>query len=271
MHPAADLFPLMGEAQLFELAADIRENGLHYPVVETKDGRLLDGRARYIACDIAAVPVFWKTYTGDDPWEYALTRNYATRQPDVNERAFLLARVKHRHGGTPPLDDPHHLSTPVRRRVAELLHTSPAQIQRAREVHTRGVDGLEQCVLTHNVSMNTAARVAALPAEQQHEFIARVRGGMSPHRAAPRKATTPPAKRGRPRNQHTNGERYRYIQREGLAAIRDSLAVLRHVQDTSEGLAPDIDVAEAEQWLADLGHERRNLTRLMNLLKERTQ
>jgi hypothetical protein len=56
IHPAAELFPLMSEAELKELAADIKENGLQAPILltdETDDrgyitGRmlLLDGRNR---------------------------------------------------------------------------------------------------------------------------------------------------------------------------------------------------------------------------------
>jgi len=48
VHPAAELFPLMAEAELKELASDIAKNGLRAPIVGwALDGQfLLDGRNR---------------------------------------------------------------------------------------------------------------------------------------------------------------------------------------------------------------------------------
>ncbi len=45
VHPAADLFPLMLESELKELADDIKQNGLQQPVVIWRD-QLIDGRNR---------------------------------------------------------------------------------------------------------------------------------------------------------------------------------------------------------------------------------
>jgi len=48
-HPIAQIFPLMTDADLRDLAEDIRENGLQNPIV-VNDGQLLDGRNRALAC-----------------------------------------------------------------------------------------------------------------------------------------------------------------------------------------------------------------------------
>jgi hypothetical protein len=51
VHPAADLFPPMSEAELKELADDIKKNGLQQPIVvwycrDTQIEQLIDGRNR---------------------------------------------------------------------------------------------------------------------------------------------------------------------------------------------------------------------------------
>src|SRR5215831_20562103 len=63
VHPAADLFPLMSEAELRELGADIKKNRQRYPVVlwREKEGSplyLLDGRNRMDARALVGLPVF---------------------------------------------------------------------------------------------------------------------------------------------------------------------------------------------------------------------
>jgi ParB-like chromosome segregation protein Spo0J len=55
VHPIADLFPMMTDEELANLAADIKANGLIHPIVVDKDGVLLDGRNRDRACEIAGI------------------------------------------------------------------------------------------------------------------------------------------------------------------------------------------------------------------------
>jgi site-specific DNA-methyltransferase (adenine-specific) len=48
-HEVAGLFPMMSEEERRELAEDIRENGLREPIW-TYQGKIVDGRNRYLAC-----------------------------------------------------------------------------------------------------------------------------------------------------------------------------------------------------------------------------
>lgn len=53
-HPAACIFPMLPDDELQALAADIREHGLREPVVFF-EGKVLDGRNRWLACKFAGV------------------------------------------------------------------------------------------------------------------------------------------------------------------------------------------------------------------------
>ena len=48
-HEAANIFPLCEGPELDALADDIEENGLQIPI-ETLDGKIIDGRRRWLAC-----------------------------------------------------------------------------------------------------------------------------------------------------------------------------------------------------------------------------
>ncbi len=47
VHPVAALFPMLSDDELDELAADIKANGLRFPIVHDKEGKtLIDGHNR---------------------------------------------------------------------------------------------------------------------------------------------------------------------------------------------------------------------------------
>lgn len=55
VHPVADLFPMLADDELRELAEDIKQRGLLQPVVLDAEGRVLDGRNRLAACELAGI------------------------------------------------------------------------------------------------------------------------------------------------------------------------------------------------------------------------
>jgi hypothetical protein len=88
-HPAANLFPLMGEAELRELADDIREHGLNRPIT-TFEGMILDGRNRFLACQqIGKPPICEEWQGGGSPVAWVLSENLHRRHLTINDRARI--------------------------------------------------------------------------------------------------------------------------------------------------------------------------------------
>jgi ParB-like chromosome segregation protein Spo0J len=101
VHPAADVFPMMSDDELAELAEDIKENGLREPlviadivdangVVETM---LVDGRNRSAACRVAGVVPPVKKLNGEDPTAYILSANIHRRHMTKGQRAMAVAMI----------------------------------------------------------------------------------------------------------------------------------------------------------------------------------
>ena len=93
-HDASNLFPLMDEAELSELAEDIREHGLLEPIVLCK-GRVLDGRNRLLACQRAGVaPETVEWSGGESPTSWVLSMNLKRRHLTTSQRAMIAARAR---------------------------------------------------------------------------------------------------------------------------------------------------------------------------------
>jgi ParB-like chromosome segregation protein Spo0J len=89
----ADLFPMLADDELAELAEDIKQRGLLQPVVLDPQGRVLDGRNRLAACRLAGVEPTFETYNGDDPDGYALAANGQRREQTKAQKALIAARA----------------------------------------------------------------------------------------------------------------------------------------------------------------------------------
>jgi hypothetical protein len=74
--------------------ADIKANGLRFPIVRDKEGKtLIDGRNRLKACEIAGVKPTFRNLDGEDPVAFHLSSNIARRNLNKGQQAILLARI----------------------------------------------------------------------------------------------------------------------------------------------------------------------------------
>ena len=96
-HPAADLFPMMTEPELEQLARDINTRGQLEAIVVITTGKedlILDGRNRYEACRRAGVEPYLLTWEDElsptaSPTAYVLSKNLHRRHLNETQRAVI--------------------------------------------------------------------------------------------------------------------------------------------------------------------------------------
>lgn len=92
-HPIADVWPMMDEEKLHELAEDIRHNGQLVPVW-LYEGKILDGRNRWAACQLAGVVPKTQPYTGNEPTAFAVALNDRRRHMNKGALAAVAAELE---------------------------------------------------------------------------------------------------------------------------------------------------------------------------------
>ena len=91
-HRLANHFPMMGSSELHALAEDIRRNGLLHPIT-TYEGRILDGRNRFAACQKAGITPRFEPYKGMEPLALVISANVMHRHLTGCQRAILAANL----------------------------------------------------------------------------------------------------------------------------------------------------------------------------------
>jgi hypothetical protein len=87
-HEYANLFPLLEGDDFDALVASIREFGLHEPIW-LYEGKILDGRNRYLACLEAGVEPKFQQYEGNDPLGFSVMKNTHRRNLSPSQRACI--------------------------------------------------------------------------------------------------------------------------------------------------------------------------------------
>ena len=93
-HPAASIFPLNTDGPEFEaFVEDIKTNKLQQPIM-LQDGKILDGRRRYIACDKAGVEPKFLVWDGQGvPVDYVLSANALRRHLTPSQLAVVAIKA----------------------------------------------------------------------------------------------------------------------------------------------------------------------------------
>jgi N6-adenosine-specific RNA methylase IME4 len=185
-HPIANLFPLLNEADLKELAEDIDQNG-QAETIKLHRGMILDGRNRYRACALKNLAVRTEVFTGDDrqALNWVISKNLKRRHLTESQRAMVAAKLakfklgdnQHSRQGAqicaPSFDGMAGEAAAValtQTERADELNVSRRLVQHAETVAEKGAPELQQAVEQGRVAVSTAAEIAELPIEQQSKI-----------------------------------------------------------------------------------------------------
>src|SRR5262245_3642873 len=164
-HPLADLFPMLEDkSAAFEaLVDDIKERRQQEPVW-LYEGKILDGRNRYLACQKLGREIQVKDFAGDDPIGFVLGANLHRRHLNESQRAMVAAKLTSLEVGANQHTKNQGTSIDA---ASKLLNVGRASIDRARKVLGTGDTGLIAAVQQGNVSVSAAANQAANKATKE--------------------------------------------------------------------------------------------------------
>ena len=94
-HPYCVMFPQATLRELHDMSDDIATNGLKEDII-LYDGMILDGRNRYLACEIAKIDPCFVEYDEEehgDPLQYVISKNLYRRHLQESQRAFVAQSV----------------------------------------------------------------------------------------------------------------------------------------------------------------------------------
>ncbi|WMT71271.1 hypothetical protein [Bradyrhizobium sp. Ash2021] len=169
-HPAANLFPMMTDAELEALGEDMLRNAQREEIILYK-GQILDGRNRYRACLLKGINPRFREEPTPDPYAFVASANLHRRHLDASQRAMIAANLatlrdgQNKAAGASP-------DAPTQTDAAKLLEVSRPSVQRARYVKEHGVPDLVDAVKGGDVKVKPAAEFAkAVPPLDQQRLI----------------------------------------------------------------------------------------------------
>jgi ParB-like nuclease domain len=157
-HPLAVIFPMLDDDELKALAEDIKAKGLTEPIT-LYEGKVLDGRNRYRACNLSEVelrPDHFTQFEGDDALGFVVSKNLRRRHLNESQRAAIAADIANMPQGfrsdQPSANLQKVISVPE---AAEMMNVSPRSVATAKTIKD---PDLKAAVKTGQKSVNAGAK-----------------------------------------------------------------------------------------------------------------
>lgn len=176
-HPYAELFPMLPDEQLNDLADDIAANRQTVPGL-LFEGKIIDGRNRYVACQRRGIPFKYELFKGTESEALikVVSLNIHRRHLDESQRAMIAAEIANLKQNRTPKQPASIEAGVSQTSAAEMLNVSRSSVQRAANVLKDGVTELVEKVKSGEISVSEAEKIAELPKTKQVRLIRKGRG-----------------------------------------------------------------------------------------------
>lgn len=174
VHPVANVFPMMSDAEIDDLARDILENGQREPVWMYQ-GQVIDGRNRMAACERIGRPPTTREFLGadDELLPFVISLNLKRRHLTESQRMMVAANVANLAHGVRADRAANLPVLPVTQAdAADMLNVSERGVRMAAKVRDEAPPEVVQAVQAGALSVSLAAEVADLPPEAQEVVAA---------------------------------------------------------------------------------------------------
>ena len=173
----------MRESEFEALVADIREKG-QLEAVWLWQGQVIDGRHRVLACQKLGLTPKTREWDGNGSLlEFIVSANLRRRHLKENQRAMVAARMLphfeeealERKNNKSVVKSQHMVNLPygpARELAGKCLNVSGKSVDYARNLLDHGVPALITRVDAGQLAVSTAAKIAALPPEEQTRLLA---------------------------------------------------------------------------------------------------
>jgi ParB-like chromosome segregation protein Spo0J len=154
-HDFAEVFPTLDGEAFDALVKDIEARGQQEPIW-VYEGKILDGRNRYRACQILGRDPVVQEFTGDDAVGFVLSANLHRRHLNESQRAMVAANLSNLVLGA----NQYTKAGLSAKEASALLKVGTASIERAKAILKSGDPELIKDVTKGKVSVAAAAQTA---------------------------------------------------------------------------------------------------------------
>lgn len=180
VHPAADLFPMLADDELRELADDISEHGLLEPLWIWDDPErgpvLLDGRNRLAACRLIGLRPETRVYRGDDPISFVISENVRRRHLTTGQKADVALRALPLYEAQAKAQEARRKTTPPDRQESQSTGADLPASSSTPVAPTKPKRSRDKAAKTSGTSGRAVAQMKRI-SDQAPDLAAKVRAG----------------------------------------------------------------------------------------------